>query len=124
MTLLLDPRQRAMLAEMGVRTDFLPAAPSDAVAARAPADVAPDSAQRVDTLAQAVTPPVSSTRLAQAQPLASLASTAVSELGWEALEQSVRECQACGLCKTRKNSVIQYNQSKTGSCHMNSPDLL
>jgi len=29
MTLLLDPRQRAMLAEMGVRTDFLPTSPSD-----------------------------------------------------------------------------------------------
>jgi hypothetical protein len=28
MTLLLDPRQRAMLAEMGVRTDFCPQRPS------------------------------------------------------------------------------------------------
>ena len=66
MTLLLDPRQRAMLAEMGVRTDFLPAAQ------------------------QALSSP-------SAQPLASLAASAVSEMDWDALAQSVRECQACGL---------------------------
>jgi len=114
MTLLLDPRQRAMLAEMGVRTDFLPAVPSDAVAARAPAEVAPASAQRVDTLATAATPPAPSTTLAQAQPMVSQDTTAVSELSWEALEQSVRACQACGLCKTRKNTVFGVGAPAAG----------
>lgn len=83
MTLLLDPRQRAMLAEMGVRTDFLPAAQQ-----------APSSPS--------------------AQPLASLAASAVSEMDWDALAQSVRECQACGLCKTRKNTVFGVGAPAAG----------
>ena len=49
MTLLLDPRQRAMLAEMGVRTDFLPAASSDVPAAGASAEVAPAKVHRSET---------------------------------------------------------------------------
>ena len=112
MTLLLDPRQRAMLAEMGVRTDFLPATPIDVPAAAEPAEVAPMKAQRVEILTEVAMPQAPSKALTQ--PLASLASTAVSELGWEALEQAVRECQACGLCKTRKNTVFGVGAPTAG----------
>jgi uracil-DNA glycosylase family 4 len=112
MTLLLDPRQRAMLAEMGVRTDFLPAAPSDVSAAAAPSEVASPKVQRSETRPQAATPQAPS--IALAQPLASLASNAVSEMAWDALAQSVRECQACGLCKTRKNTVFGVGAPAAG----------
>ncbi len=112
MTLLLDNRQRAMLAEMGVRTDFLPATPLDVPAAVEPAEVAPMKVQKVETRPEAATPQAPS--IALAQPLAGLASTAVSELGWEALEQSVRACQACGLCKTRKNTVFGVGAPAAG----------
>ena len=115
MTLLLDPRQRAMLAEMGVRTDFLPAGPIEAHAAAAPAETAVPMAHRVDTMAQPVIPQAPSNTLAPA--VKSVASVSVSELGWLALEQSVRECQACGLCKTRKNTVFGVGATPAG------PDL-
>ena len=112
MTLLLDPRQRAMLAEMGVRTDFLPAAPRDVPVATAPAEVVPPKALRVEIMAPAETPRGSSITLAQS--LDSMAATAVSELSWEALEQSVGACQACGLCKTRKNTVFGVGAPAAG----------
>lgn len=112
MTLLLDPRQRAMLAEMGVRTDFLPAAPSEAPVAAAPAEDALRKTQSVEAMAQAQTPHAPS--ISSAQPLAGRASASVSELGWEALGQAVRECQACGLCKTRKNTVFGVGTPAAG----------
>lgn len=112
MTLLLDPRQRAMLAEMGVRTDFLPAVSSDVPAAGASAEVAPAKVHRSETRHQPATPQAPSSP--SAQPLASLAASAVSEMDWDALAQSVRECQACGLCKTRKNTVFGVGAPAAG----------
>ena len=112
MTLLLDPRQRAMLAEMGVRTDFLPAAPSGVSAVAAPPEDTPPKVQRPEARPQATTPQTHS--IALAQPLASQASSAVSQMDWEALAQSVSECQACGLCKTRKNTVFGVGAPAAG----------
>jgi len=112
MTLLLDPRQRAMLAEMGVRTNFLPTSPSDVPAAVAPPKVAPAKVQRSENRPHPATPQAPG--IASAQPRASLAANAVSEMDWEALAQSVRDCQACGLCKTRKNTVFGVGAPAAG----------
>ena len=112
MTLLLDPRQRAILAEMGVRTDVWPTSPSDVPAAVAPPEVAPAKVQRSENRPHPATPQAPG--IASAQPRASLAANAVSEMDWEALAQSVRDCQACGLCKTRKNTVFGVGAPAAG----------
>ncbi|MEY4712656.1 MAG: hypothetical protein RIS88_2106 [Pseudomonadota bacterium] len=83
MTLQLDARQRAMLAEMGVRL-FDPA--PDCVAAEA---------------APATETPVR----APARVLAPLAGP-VAAMDWDALAAAVSGCQACGLCQGRRNTVF------------------
>jgi DNA polymerase len=77
MTLQLDARQRAMLAEMGVRLF----------------DPAPVEAQAVAT----ASPPE--------RVLAPLSSP-VADMDWDTLTETVAACQACGLCKSRRNTVF------------------
>ena len=77
----LDPRQRAMLAEMGVRvwqpTDEVPATP---VAAHiSAADPAPRLGHLPDGL---------------------------SHMDWPSLKNAAAECRACGLCEHRQQSVF------------------
>jgi len=106
MTLQLDARQRAMLAEMGVRL-FDPA----------PAEVAAMDAASIETAraAQAPVPrptPVAPAPVVTAPPaglpervLAPL-SGPVADMDWDALAETVAACQACGLCHSRRHTVF------------------
>ena len=107
MSLELDARQRAMLAEMGVRVwqpesplgrmdDAPPSPPRGGEAA-----VAAAAAPVARPVAGAVTP------VHEPVPLVAQALPAdIAALDWDALEQAVAACQACGLCQSRKNTVF------------------
>jgi uracil-DNA glycosylase family 4 len=106
MSMAFDQRQRAMLAEMGVRlfeprtqggmnVDTPPEPPRQAGGkpasaaggeVRAPALVAEESAP----VAKALAPAASGIELMQ----------------WDALEQAVAQCRACELCNGRRNTVF------------------
>ena len=126
----LDERQRAMLAEMGIRVWWpqTPAHVADSAAAAsapavpvqppahqsvtqtAPAPVATSVAPRPSSpvrsaapAAPAVAPqPVSAALPADAVPLP----PGVDQMDWDTLQATVVQCQACGLCKGRKNTVF------------------
>ena len=104
MTLALDERRRAMLAEMGLggfsiqpRTVAERPAPAPAPAARAAAEPAAGAAP-VPPPRQPIAPP--------AAPAASPSGGAVPVLSWDELRQAVTECRACGLCDSRTNTVF------------------
>ncbi len=104
MSLQLDARQRAMLEEMGVRV-FRPELPVESI------DDAPPSPPRGGEAA------VPAARVAVASPATAVAAPALAAahrvlpseivgMDWDALQQAVAGCQACGLCKSRKNTVF------------------
>ncbi|WP_137895235.1 uracil-DNA glycosylase [Ramlibacter sp. 2FC] len=105
----LDERQRAMLAEMGVRV-WQPAAPApqqgSAVAAPVEAPLrAPRVAAPVPPAMQALS--VEAPVRPAAEPAARAPRpTGVESMDWTELEQAVAACQACGLCASRKNTVF------------------
>lgn len=78
-TLQLDKRQRAMLAEMGVRVWT----PVDAIA----------------------TPPASTTAASKPTTL-EVKTPSVNHHDWASLREAVASCQACGLCASRRNTVF------------------
>lgn len=99
----LDARQRAMLAEMGVRV-WAPRAEPAAEVAAAPATPA-------QSPAPAPAPAVPSTAAAVAERPAPpaperLRPGGVAQMDWPALRAAVAGCEACGLCKTRRNTVF------------------
>jgi uracil-DNA glycosylase len=110
----LDARQRAMLAEMGVRV-WAPragAALPAAAAGPAPGPVAeagplpPTRAPRAPVeMAPALVAlaPLASAPAARAD---RLRPAGVAQMDWPALQASVAGCQACGLCQTRRNTVF------------------
>ena len=102
MSLDLDARQRAMLAEMGVPM-FEPLARS--AAPEMPALVAPARAPMPPPQPQRITP-----QAAAPQPTApvTLAPRAggIELMEWDALAQAVAECRACTLCQGRRNTVF------------------
>jgi uracil-DNA glycosylase len=113
MTLPLDERQRAILAELGLREFAMaplaadapesvmaesasarparPTAPALAPAVPAPAPV-PVAARAVGAPTTPQTPPVPA--------------TGVALMDWTQLAQAVAECRACGLCASRHNTVF------------------
>lgn len=101
----LDARQRAMLAEMGVRVW----APKPAQAKAATGGVRETEASVVPVPAPASRPaavvavaaPTPPTPVTSARPV-----TAVSTLDWPALRDTVAGCRACGLCQGRTNTVF------------------
>ena len=121
----LDERQRAMLAEMGVRVWWPQADPAEAApnalpnaAPPAPEPSVAPSAAGVSTAAPAATP-IASARVARpaapapvplapapvmasAQPLPE----GIAQMDWDQLQASVAQCRACGLCEGRKNTVF------------------
>jgi len=131
----LDARQRAMLAEMGVRV-WAPkprstAAPADEsaaapkpVTAQSTVDVAPlqkpapraaeqppaERAPAVEPVARPVTgsPPVA----AQAQAHGSRPA-GVETMDWPALQAAVADCRACGLCQGRTNTVFGVGDTQS-----------
>lgn len=108
MALELDERQRAMLAEMGVRvwmpgTEFTPEAvapASDAVRATSTAGL---QRTAVSVATSAVLAPTASPALPLQTPAPALQS---GGLDWDDLVQSAASCQACGLCAGRKQSTL------------------
>ena len=123
MSLALDARQRAMLAEMGVRL-WAPRAP--AVAAPAPTlpQPQPEKAAPVAARPASAAPPVAApppNKAAAARPRApstvppppTPASAALAPLppgidamDWPALQAAVAACRACGLCAGRTQAVF------------------
>src|SRR5437868_11356265 len=114
MSLALDERQRAMLAEMGIRLfqpepgaaglppePARPAAPRPAVAA-GPA-VAPDlvavRAQPMRAVGQFSSEEQAVTSLAPGP-------AGIELMEWDALAQTVAACRACSLCNGRRNAVF------------------
>lgn len=102
MSLDLDERQRAMLAEMGIRL-FTPAAPP----------VAAQPIERMPTppavVAQSV--PVAAPPLVRPAPVAAPVvlrdrPDGVDTMDWPALREAVAGCQACKLCERRHNTVF------------------
>ena len=103
----LDARQRAMLAEMGVRVwapkPALAKAPAMAVLEPAALVTAAPAAKPVAATATAPAPTV-----APAPPptAPSRPASPVATLDWPALRDAVAGCQACGLCQGRTNTVF------------------
>ncbi len=128
----LDARQRAMLAEMGVkvwapkaRTTVAADVPAAAVSAPVPlpeaASARPTAAPTAAALSRApisepISEPVSTPMRAPAPaPAQGPARTPAHErpdradiatLDWPALREAVAACQACGLCASRRNTVF------------------
>ena len=123
----LDARQRAMLAEMGIKVwapkaPVLPAAGlTDAVAAPAPAPLAEPVAAPVPSRpvpAPAQAPRLQPVTAPAARPPAVVPAAPAEALGlsprpagietmdWPALQAAVAACQACSLCRSRKNTVF------------------
>ena len=85
MSLLLDERRQAMLAEMGIRVFAAP--PQPETAAPAP---------------QTVRPTQPAAKPAALAPRAS----GIELMAWDELAQTVAQCRACKLCGTRRNTVF------------------
>ena len=127
----LDERQRAMLAEMGIRVWWpqaqeapaaaapqvatSPASPSVSSSAPEPAPAQPAAvATTVAAPTQRPAPvrPVVAAPAAPGVPVAALPADAVplppgvDQMDWATLQATVAECRACGLCQTRKNTVF------------------
>lgn len=121
----LDERQRAILAEMGVRvwwpsaqaepaapaasdTSAAPAAPATPVASHAPPSApGPTVAPRptVPTPVRAPQARVAAPVTPAPAPAQALAE-GVDRMDWAALQATAAACQACGLCTQRKQSVF------------------
>ncbi len=116
----LDDRQRAMLAEMGVRV-WWPQSPAQAeavtvVASPAPevkvqaAAVGPVTAPAVVARAAPPAAPVPAVPAVAAKPVPAVAmkplADGVERMDWAALQETAAACQACDLCAQRKKSVF------------------
>ena len=108
MSLELDPRQRAMLQEMGVHV-WLPEPQEESVPVVAPEPtaaptLAPTPASRAPA-ASAPRAPAAATAPAR-PPSEPGAPLDLHALDWPALAQTASTCQACGLCAGRKNTTL------------------
>ena len=118
-TLHLDKRQRAMLAEMGVRvwSPMSEAAVMDAPVVEALA-VDTSASQPAEVVMQAHAEEVHSfvavsALVTQAIPIPTTPAPVliqrpegIDQMDWSALHNTVSGCQACGLCGSRKNTVF------------------
>jgi len=115
MSLQFDSRQRAMLAEMGIRLfdpDLLAASPREAVPTPPVAAVAAgvDNSPRTSPTASAPRTHQPMTRQPVAEPAAARAG--IELLEWDALAQAVASCRACALCDGRRNTVFGVGDRK------------
>lgn len=104
MSLELDERQRAMLAEMGVRV-FEPLPQMDAVAPPPHTRMA----ERDSALTASAVPPVRTQAVAPERPgtvALELRPSGVELMQWDELGQAVATCRACKLCSGRRNTVF------------------
>lgn len=114
MNLRLDARQRAMLAEMGVRL-WLPRAgsrvapapvPSEAESAPRPRAVVGEAAAPRVAASPAPTSPRSVPDSAAADAGLAPLPAGIASMDWGALEAAVASCRACGLCAGRTQAVF------------------
>jgi uracil-DNA glycosylase family 4 len=115
MSLNLDARQRAMLKEMGIRV-WLPepqTASHDPQTATPEIQVAPKNRavtpypQKAPSSFSSQTPAPSSQATPSSKPIAvQLLASSIDAMDWDQLQSTVASCQACGLCKSRKNTVF------------------
>ncbi len=130
----LDARQRAMLAEMGIKVWAPKATPAPtptpetisappptptpasftAAAVPTPSAPAPTPSRAAPATAPGISPDAAS------EPLATTARAALGQrppgietMDWASLEQAVSACQACGLCQTRTNTVFGVGDAQT-----------
>ncbi len=105
----LDSRQRAMLAEMGVRVwlpeDAAPIPQEPALAYAAPAPAAAQIASKAAPVRAAPAPSVAAPAAAPA--FSAGPAPEVHSLDWPALTQAAAACQACAMCQGRKNTVLR-----------------
>ncbi len=99
MSLQLDARQRAMLEEMGVKV-WGPSLPAGAL------DDAPPGPPRGWEAAAPAAPVAVARPATGVAELAAALPVGIAAMDWEALEQAVASCQACGLCRSRRNTVF------------------
>ncbi|MDO5288298.1 MAG: uracil-DNA glycosylase [Pseudomonadota bacterium] len=108
MSLHLSARQRAMLAEMGIKHWARPqpaeAAPATAAVPAPVAAPAPTAPPRVPATPPARAP-AAAEAAAAARPLAPRPE-GVADMDWPALQAAVAGCRACGLCAGRTNTVF------------------
>lgn len=117
----LDARQRAMLAEMGVRVWApMPNAAPAAVAAPVPVAAAPrpeaapvrrEPMSVPAPVARAVPAPVRAAPAVVASaptavPAVGQRPAGVDQMDWDALRTAVTGCEACGLCRSRQHTVF------------------
>ncbi|MDP3761325.1 MAG: uracil-DNA glycosylase [Ramlibacter sp.] len=103
MSLDLDSRRRAMLAEMGLKLFEPPGVPGgDEAASHEPAR--PAGLKPATGGAVHVPAPMSIAR--EAAPESVSSRPGVGLMGWDALEQAVAACRACRLCEGRRNAVF------------------
>ncbi len=117
-TLHLDKRQRAMLAEMGVRVwspmseaavMVAPAVETLAVdtSASAPADVVMQAhAEEAQSFAAASELATQALAKATPAPIVIQRPEGIDQMDWSALHNTVSTCQACTLCGSRQNTVF------------------
>jgi DNA polymerase len=116
----LDDRQRAMLAEMGVRV-WWPQSPAQAEAVTAVASPAPEVKVQAAAVGPVTAPavvaraappaaPVPAVPAVAAKPVPAVAmkplADGVERMDWAALQETAAACQACDLCAQRKKSVF------------------
>ena len=127
MTLQLDDRQRALLAEMGIKLWLPKAAPatpeivasgadstgaearSDAESAQSASAVAPATRARAAPSAPRVrpaAPPQSAAPEPQSAMVLGPRPEGVADMDWSQLEAAVAACRACGLCAGRTQTVF------------------
>ncbi len=127
----LDDRQRALLAEMGVRVWWPQRhdAASHAVAGDAPAEAVAAPAPVVSSAAEAASPvrplppAVPVTRSVTREPVAQVPAPVqahgqvvapmpdgLSNMGWAELQTTVKACQSCALCVARSTPILGSGQ--------------
>jgi len=123
-TLQLDKRQRAMLAEMGVRV-WTPIEQVEPL--RAPPNVsekAPEANSVVRSKIQTTNTQTTSAYQAAVEATGAIAdkqkafeanTQTANNLDWPSLREAVTNCQACGLCKSRRNTVFGTGSHVTTS---------
>lgn len=120
MTLQLDPRQRAMLAEMGVRvwlpgTSFETVEPKPLIQPRAAGDVA-QVKPHVQPLVRPLARPLETGRTAPSvTPRGAMVE--LHAMDWPTLVATANQCSACALCAGRKNSTLQAPALPTQQAH-------
>ncbi len=111
-TLQLDKRQRAMLAEMGVRV-WTPIEQAPEIHNAGPSTIQTKKSQTTTAYQAAVN--ATATVAVKPTDFEVITQTA-NNLDWLGLREAVTSCQACGLCTSRRNVVFG-----TGS-HVSTPD--